>query len=59
MSGHDTYSHAQHYRLCMARLARIVIPEPPHPVTQCGNLRTSIFFQDGIGMVFTWRVVQL
>jgi len=43
----------------MARLARIVIPEPPHPVTQCGNLRTSIFFQDGIGMVFTWRVVQV
>jgi len=31
----------------MARLARIVIPEVPHHVTQRGNRREPIFFEDG------------
>jgi putative transposase len=31
----------------MARLARIVIPGLPHHVTQRGNRREPIFFQDG------------
>jgi len=31
----------------MARLARIVIPGLPHHVTQRGNRREAIFFQDG------------
>ena len=31
----------------MARLARIVIPGLPHHVTQRGNRREPIFFEDG------------
>ena len=31
----------------MARLARIVIPDVPHHVTQRGNRRLPIFFTDG------------
>ena len=31
----------------MARLARIVIPRLPHHVTQGGNRREPIFFEDG------------
>jgi hypothetical protein len=31
----------------MARLARIVIPGLPHHVTQRGNRREAIFFEDG------------
>jgi putative transposase len=31
----------------MARLARIVVPGLPHHVTQRGNRREAIFFQDG------------
>jgi REP element-mobilizing transposase RayT len=31
----------------MARLARIVIPGLPHHVTQRGNRRKAIFFEDG------------
>ena len=31
----------------MARLARIVVPHLPHPVTQRGNRREPIFFEDG------------
>ncbi len=31
----------------MARLARIVVPEVPHHVTQRGNRREPIFFEDG------------
>jgi hypothetical protein len=31
----------------MARLARIVIPGLPHHVTQSGNRREAIFFEDG------------
>ena len=31
----------------MARLARIVIPGLPHPVTQRGNRREVMFFEDG------------
>ena len=39
--------HAQCYRPRMARLARIVIPGLPHHVTQRGNRREAIFFEDG------------
>ncbi len=31
----------------MARLARIAIPGLPHHVTQRGNRREAIFFEDG------------
>ena len=31
----------------MARLARVVIPGLPHHVTQRGNRREAIFFEDG------------
>jgi putative transposase len=31
----------------MARLARIVVPDLPHHVTQRGNRRQKIFFEDG------------
>jgi len=31
----------------MARYARIVIPGAPHHVTQRGNRREPIFFEDG------------
>jgi putative transposase len=31
----------------MARLARIVIPGLPHHLTQRGNRREAIFFEDG------------
>jgi len=31
----------------MARLPRIVIPGHPHHVTQRGNRRTRVFFEDG------------
>jgi len=31
----------------MVRLARIVIPGLPHHVTQRGNRREAIFFEDG------------
>ena len=31
----------------MARLARIVVPDHPHHVTQRGNRRQKIFFEDG------------
>ncbi|MGA2558798.1 MAG: hypothetical protein ABSF17_03900 [Terracidiphilus sp.] len=31
----------------MARLARIVIPGLPHHVTQRGNQREAIFFEEG------------
>ena len=31
----------------MARLARIVVPGLPHHVTQRGNRRGAIFFEDG------------
>ena len=35
------------YRSCMARLARVVIHGLPHHVTQRGNRREAIFFEDG------------
>ena len=35
------------YRPYMARLARVVVPGLPHHVTQRGNRREAIFFQDG------------
>jgi len=35
------------YRSCLARLARVVIPGLPHHVTQRGNRREAIFFEDG------------
>ena len=47
IGGHDTYSPAWCYRPCMARLARIVVPGLPHHVTQRGNRREAIFFEDG------------
>jgi hypothetical protein len=31
----------------MARLARVVIPDHPHHVTQRGNGRVRTFFEDG------------
>jgi len=31
----------------MARLARIVVPGLPHPLTQRGNRREALFFEDG------------
>jgi len=31
----------------MARLARIVVPGLPHHVTQRGNRRQKVFFEDG------------
>jgi putative transposase len=31
----------------MARLARVIIPDLPHHVTQRGNRREPIFFEDG------------
>lgn len=31
----------------MARLARVVVPEYPHHVTERGNRREAIFFKDG------------
>jgi len=48
--GHDTYSPIPRpgcYRSHMARLARVVIPGLPHHVTQRGNRREAIFFEDG------------
>jgi REP element-mobilizing transposase RayT len=32
----------------MARLARMVIPGLPHHVTQRGNRREAIFFENGV-----------
>jgi Transposase IS200 like len=32
---------------CMTRLARMVVPGLPHHVTQRGNRREAIFFEDG------------
>jgi len=34
------------YRLDMPRLARVVLPGVPHPVTQRGNRRQQTFFSD-------------
>jgi len=31
----------------MARLARVIVPDCPHHVTQRGNRRERIFFEDG------------
>lgn len=31
----------------MARLARLVLPDTPHHVTQRGNRRAVVFFEDG------------
>ena len=31
---------------CMSRLARMVVPDLPHHVTQRGNRREPIFFED-------------
>ena len=31
----------------MSRLARIVVPGAPHHVTQRGNRRQPVFFEDG------------
>jgi putative transposase len=31
----------------MARLARIVVPLVPHPITQRGNRRQKVFFDAG------------
>lgn len=31
----------------MARLARMIVPGVPHHVTQSGNRREQIFFEDG------------
>ena len=32
---------------CMTRLARMVVPGLPHHVTQRGNRREAVFFEDG------------
>ena len=50
IGGHDTYSPIPRpgcYCSHMARLARVVIPGLPHHVTQRGNRREAIFFEDG------------
>jgi putative transposase len=47
IGGHDTYFLSRCYRWYMARLARVVIPGLPHHVTQRGNRREAIFFEDG------------
>ena len=48
MRGHDTYFPPDSaIVLGMARLARVVIPGLPHHVTQRGNRREAIFFEDG------------
>jgi putative transposase len=39
--------HAERYRPCVARLARIVIPGLPHHIIQRGNRREAIFFEVG------------
>jgi putative transposase len=44
IGGHDTYSLLLFF---MPRLARIVVPGLPHHVTQRGNRREAIFFEDG------------
>jgi putative transposase len=35
------------YFACMSRLARMVVPGLPHHMTQRGNRREAIFFEDG------------
>jgi len=35
------------YDARMARLARVIVPDCPHHVTQRGNRREPIFFEDG------------
>jgi Transposase IS200 like len=37
---------------CMTRLARMVIPGLPHHVTQRGNRREAIFFEDGDQQIY-------
>ncbi|HFE38951.1 MAG TPA: hypothetical protein ENK06_11130 [Gammaproteobacteria bacterium] len=44
----------------MARLARVVIPEIPHHITQRGNRRQGVFFRDGdyqeyLDLMSHWR----
>jgi len=34
----------------MTRLARIVVPQVPHHVTQRGNRRQPVFFEQGVIM---------
>jgi putative transposase len=34
-------------RLAMPRMARVIVPGLPHHVTQRGNRREAIFFEDG------------
>jgi|HubBroStandDraft_6_1064221.scaffolds.fasta_scaffold156034_3 hypothetical protein len=46
MRRHDTYSLGGKFAL-MTRLARMVVSGLPHPVTQRGNRRESILFEDG------------
>jgi putative transposase len=36
----------------MARLARIVVPDVPHHVTQRGNRRQEVFFSDEDGAAY-------
>jgi putative transposase len=47
--GHDTHQPLRESMVfsCMARLARIVVPQQPHHVTQRGNRREAIFFKEG------------
>src|SRR5271163_2576578 len=50
MRRHDTYSPSVLFRgkfAPMTRLARMVVSSLPHHVTQRGNRRESIFFEDG------------
>ena len=32
---------------CMARMARVVVPEIPYHIVQRGNRRQRVFFEDG------------
>src|ERR1700709_274572 len=45
----DTYTPPDQFMLrsAMTRLARMVFPGVPHHVTQRGNRREAIFFEDG------------
>jgi putative transposase len=37
---------------CMSRLARMVVPGLPNHVTQRGNRREAIFFEDGDQQIY-------
>ena len=42
----------------MARLARVVIPDVAHHVTQRGNRRLPVFFSDADRREYLWLVAE-